>query len=368
MPKRSSSDATGKGVAASASAGQPFVQRKVVYLLTLRRGEITANRKPLLQTERSHEENQERAYIAASRRSDRSLEARVQSARMASEIHKKRTGKSFRITEEIVRKEEMYEEEEDEFPRSYRLLGSHMQTASAEMNSKLEAYMSSRLAMSAYMSKMNDNWRENNINQMFAAAFPNLGQQAQQLSPGTPQPAMFPDTQIQQGAAGPQSPSFQQVNYQDGVNRNHSFSTASPTEPIHDHPMSPSPLNHNSSDGSAELQRGSFAHSDTPKAMPNLNRATDSPFTNELPQEMKLLLSGPDGMDFSGFNSGMPGQTFMSTDGFYNPEFSGVNKLGELEAPPQDLYGDDSWDTMAQSMDEPWDTFINDAAWDSNVQ
>jgi len=345
MPKRSSSDATSKGLAAS--AGQPFVQRK---------------------TERSHEENQERAYIAASRRSDRSLEARVQSARMASEIHKKRTGKSFRITEEIVRKEEMYEEEEDEFPRSYRLLGSHMQTDSAEMNSKLEAYMSSRLAMSAYMSKMNDSWRENNINQMFAAAFPNLGQQAQQLSPTTPQPAMFPDAQSHQGAAGPQSPSFHQVNYQTSVDRSNSFSTTSPTEPARENPLSPSPLTHDSSDGSPELQRGNFTQSHTPKAMPNLNRSTDSPFTNELPQEMKLLMSGPGGMDFSGFNVGMPGQTFMSTDGFYNPELSGVNKLGELEVPSQDLYGDDSWDTMAQPMDEPWDTFINDAAWDSNAQ
>lgn len=36
------------------------------------------------------------AYIAASRRSDRGLEARVESARHASEIHKKRTGHGLR--------------------------------------------------------------------------------------------------------------------------------------------------------------------------------------------------------------------------------------------------------------------------------
>ena len=40
----------------------------------------------LLKTERSHEENQERAYVAASRRSDRGIEARIKSARMAAEI------------------------------------------------------------------------------------------------------------------------------------------------------------------------------------------------------------------------------------------------------------------------------------------
>ncbi|KAH7253473.1 uncharacterized protein BKA55DRAFT_593185 [Fusarium redolens] len=68
----------------------------------------------------SHEENQEQEYIAASRQSDRSLEARIQSATMASEIHKKRTGKAFRITRAIVMKEEVYEEDDDEFPQSNR--------------------------------------------------------------------------------------------------------------------------------------------------------------------------------------------------------------------------------------------------------
>ncbi|CAG8449471.1 10505_t:CDS:2 [Diversispora eburnea] len=60
--------------------------------------------------ERTHEENQERAYIAASHRGDRSMEARIESARKASEIHKKRTGKALRITPEDVRNEEMYQE------------------------------------------------------------------------------------------------------------------------------------------------------------------------------------------------------------------------------------------------------------------
>lgn len=63
-------------------------------------------------SERSHEENQERAYIAASRRSDRSMEARMESARRASEIHYKRTGKQLVVTEADVQREDVYLEQE----------------------------------------------------------------------------------------------------------------------------------------------------------------------------------------------------------------------------------------------------------------
>ncbi|KAK5662567.1 hypothetical protein OQA88_8480 [Cercophora sp. LCS_1] len=117
--------------------------------------------------ERSHEENQERAYIAASRRSDRSIEARLQSARMASEIHKKRTGKGFKITEEIVRKEEMYEEEDDELPRHYRALTAHLHTSSPTMNHRANAFVTSQIAAATLA-------REIEINRQFAEQFPNV--------------------------------------------------------------------------------------------------------------------------------------------------------------------------------------------------
>ncbi|KAK3689826.1 hypothetical protein B0T22DRAFT_180136 [Podospora appendiculata] len=129
---------------------------------------------PQKKTERSHEENQERAYIAASRRADRSIEARVQSARNASEIHKKRTGKGFKISEEIVLKEEMYEEEEDEFPRQLRSLG-FMHTNSPEMNSRVSAYVSNHVALTSLNHQME-------VNRMFAEQFPNAAQLSQQLS------------------------------------------------------------------------------------------------------------------------------------------------------------------------------------------
>ncbi|KAF2685550.1 hypothetical protein K458DRAFT_299694 [Lentithecium fluviatile CBS 122367] len=97
-----------------------------------------------VKTERTHEENQERAYIAASRRSDRSLEARIESARRASEIHKKRTGRALRVTEQDVVNEEMYEEEDDDLPTQYQRLNAHLQTSSWLFNRKLQDYIATQ--------------------------------------------------------------------------------------------------------------------------------------------------------------------------------------------------------------------------------
>lgn len=87
------------------------------------------------------------AYIAASRRSDRSLEARVESARRASEIHKRRTGRSLRVTEQDVVNEEMYEEEDDDLPMQYRRLTAHLQTSNADFDRRLAAYLTNHVAM-----------------------------------------------------------------------------------------------------------------------------------------------------------------------------------------------------------------------------
>ncbi|KAJ6137002.1 hypothetical protein N7497_012254 [Penicillium chrysogenum] len=64
---------------------------------------------------RSREENQERAFIAASRRKDRSLDARVKSANRASSLHKRRTSRAFHITKEIVKEEGVYEEVDERY-------------------------------------------------------------------------------------------------------------------------------------------------------------------------------------------------------------------------------------------------------------
>lgn len=121
-----------------------------------------------VKTERTHEENQERAYIAASRRSDRSLEARVESARRASEIHKRRTGRSLRVTEQDVINEEMYEEEDDDLPMHYRRLTAHLQTGSVDFNRRLAAYLTNQIAMRSAMDQM--------INNSYAQQYPNAPQ------------------------------------------------------------------------------------------------------------------------------------------------------------------------------------------------
>ena len=52
--------------------------------------------------ERSQEENQERAYIAASRRQDRDFKQRLESLQKASDLHFARTGRRFEITQAQV--------------------------------------------------------------------------------------------------------------------------------------------------------------------------------------------------------------------------------------------------------------------------
>ncbi|KAL4956928.1 hypothetical protein BDW69DRAFT_157326 [Aspergillus filifer] len=64
---------------------------------------------------RTKEENQERAFTAASRRKDRTLDARVESANRASALHKKRTGRALMITRAIVAAEGMYEEIDENY-------------------------------------------------------------------------------------------------------------------------------------------------------------------------------------------------------------------------------------------------------------
>ncbi|TQS36843.1 hypothetical protein Golomagni_02697 [Golovinomyces magnicellulatus] len=98
-------------------------------------------------SERTHEENVERAFIAASRRCDRTLEARVESARRASEIHKARTGRGLKITEKDVQNEEMYEEEDDDLPLQYRHLTAGFQTSSPEFNRRFAAYLTTHVAI-----------------------------------------------------------------------------------------------------------------------------------------------------------------------------------------------------------------------------
>ncbi len=85
----------GKVSACEASTLPDKKQKRVSSLKPTPLDRVVINQLMPGQTQRSHEENQERAYIAASRRTDRTIEARLPSAKIASDLHKKRTGRGF---------------------------------------------------------------------------------------------------------------------------------------------------------------------------------------------------------------------------------------------------------------------------------
>ncbi|KAG6263068.1 hypothetical protein E4U48_006948 [Claviceps purpurea] len=169
------------------------------------------SRAPRHQQPRSRDENQERAYIAASRRTDRSLEARVQSAQKASDLHQKRTGKALRITEQIVFNDETYEEEDSWIPASRSLLGPQLQTSSADFNSRVEAFLEQKLVMSSLVAgthrqqqtQQTQRWGE--IDRLFAESFPNAAQTARRLAedivPPTPSAMLEEKQQASMGGA-----------------------------------------------------------------------------------------------------------------------------------------------------------------------
>ncbi|KAI5919371.1 hypothetical protein F4810DRAFT_703634 [Camillea tinctor] len=260
-------------------------------------------------TERSHEENQERAYIAASRRADRSLEARVQSAKMASEIHRRRTGRGLKVNEEIVLKEEMYEEEEDEIPRHYKYLTAHLQTESSEMNHRVNAFVTTQAAM-ATMARYNE------VNRLFSESFPSAMAYGQQLNN-----SMYMAPLMNTGSFSPRT------------SAEPSPTTAAPAAPAH---PQPDYLNRKASTTSAISTSDSTSISSTPALSP-ASTTTDSPdsrhtpfqtpapfpslpldpqlcqqlpnsssFTSELPNEVKMLanidMSDPMAAHFLGDN------------------------------------------------------------------
>ena len=305
---------------------------------------------PFAQTERSHEENQERAYIAASRRQDRSIEARIQSARMASEIHKGRTGKAFVITEEIVRNEEMYEEEETEFPRSIRLLNSQLETSNAEFNARVENWMSTKMFMTQYMETAKQDWENNHINRLFAESFPQANQQAQAISRNM----SFSGGSGHCGSPSPRSPQLSQQ--------------PSPQSPVssafHSVPtMSPTPMTNNGSTPGTPV---------TAETMP-FNQNQQSAFNNELPAEMQFMMDTnlPPTYEQNFYsqhtsNMGNTNENFFSADPIdispnHHQDHATPLKFGEMNHPGE-LPTNDSWQPTI--YEEPsWDSFIHDGEW-----
>ncbi|ROT35740.1 hypothetical protein SODALDRAFT_283307 [Sodiomyces alkalinus F11] len=271
--------------------------------------EIAPDRATQRKTERSHEENQERAYIAASRRADRSIEARVKSAQMASDIHKRRTGKGFKISEQIVRAEEMYEEEDDDMPRSYRMLASHLQTNSPELNYRVNAFIANRVALASMVAGLrNEDWQQNPINKMFAEQFPNADKHAQAMNRNLAANSAYygpvvghgsPPPQREGSASSPMSPSFGPANYHPRGHPSHERSHSRELSDRRDSGMSPLSMAH-----------GSVAPFSPPQSVPAYPQDVldqsylpvemhpdNSCFTAELSQEVKMM-AGP-GMDMN---------------------------------------------------------------------
>jgi hypothetical protein len=68
----------------------------------------------------------------------------MESARRASVIHEKRTGRALRVTEADVVNEEMYEEIND-LPSEYRRLNAHLRTQSTDFDRRLLAYLATQM-------------------------------------------------------------------------------------------------------------------------------------------------------------------------------------------------------------------------------
>ncbi|QDS71439.1 hypothetical protein FKW77_003592 [Venturia effusa] len=170
-----------------------------------------------VKTERTHEENQERAYIAASRRSDRSLEARIESARRASEIHKKRTGRGLRVTEQDVINEEMYEEEDDDLPSQYRRLQAHIASTADIFNGRLNAYLLSAVGTRSMVLDSNMGQIGQPQNTPFFSYNPPQAATPQATSPTTVQkgqsyrPAPYPSQQVRMNSHQQRSASLSSI-------------------------------------------------------------------------------------------------------------------------------------------------------------
>jgi len=251
-----------------------------------------------IKTERTHEENQERAYIAASRRSDRSLEARVESARRASEIHKHRTGRSLRVTEQDVINEEMYEEEDDDLPMQYRRLTAHLQTGSADFNRRLAAYLTNQVAMRTAMEQI----ANNSYGQYSNAPY-------QQNSNAFPSPMLPPQNTVQSPQStyrsapypNPHHPNFKSnhgraLSMASIPNQNQgstSPSTTTQTTMVDQRRMStPAAINASDAKADSEYMRQTQSTTNFPPLWQDMG-----PFTTSLPPESQQMLAHAPGFD-----------------------------------------------------------------------
>ncbi|KAM0262494.1 hypothetical protein ACHAQJ_001748 [Trichoderma viride] len=134
---------------------------------------IVKDKKCSYKTQKKNPEHTERALVAASRRLDRPLYKRLRSAYAASKVHFERTGKALWITESIVANGEMYEEDDGDMPRfaSMGLCGKHGMIGGP-----------GGPTVSELLATSDREWRQNDINRLFAEMFPYADENARRLS------------------------------------------------------------------------------------------------------------------------------------------------------------------------------------------
>jgi hypothetical protein len=241
---------------------------------------------------------------------------------MASEIHRKRTGKGFKITEEIVMKEEMYEEEEDELPRSLRMLTSHLETGSADFNYKIQSFMANKVVMASMVAGMShDEWLKNNpINQAFAQQYGGPSKQPSGLDGSKYQQQPFqqqPPAHLSGGQPPHSSqylPSLPMQPYPGAMTpfsreSTQSLGTQMPHGARVDQNISPQ----GSTPGSAtetpqSLGTATFPNESMEPLVPFLqNQPSQSPFTAEVSNDVKLMMQN---FDMSSILSPSPNTSF----------------------------------------------------------
>lgn len=287
---------------------------------------------------------------------------------MASEIHKKRTGKGFKISEEIVTKEEMYEEEDDDLPRHYRALAAHLHTSSPDMNSRLSAYLTGQVAMASMA-------RQKEVDKLFAESFPNAAKMGHQMQ----QSVYFQG--LQNGTAQQQAPSptFRSNvqppkpsnlgNRSQSVRRPSGLSTTNSHSSGASYMGSPRTVKHPSVDSPPLLSPGS-GNTESPISTPHYNSPPvqqyqtyvapqslsqasaqyqppfQSSFTSELPNDAKLLANLDMSDPLAGAFYGMPHMEVPGTDSYdyaqFNPSLpddSSISKqLSSFSTPQTDYF------------------------------
>lgn len=225
---------------------------------------------------------------------------------MASEIHKKRTGKGFKVTEEIVAKEDIYEEEDEDLPRLYRLLSANMETSSADMNARLEAYLSNHLEVSEMLGRANDEWRNNKINRLFAQSFPNAALVTEQMAQSMPNTAEYKEThegycpaacpsipcsspaRIAEQATAPATPTSITHQHRAAVNSRRSRASASPATKDRRNSFKGT----SSPEPAITRTTPSTSNTISPQTLSNFASLDKVTFITELPPEARMLLAG----------------------------------------------------------------------------